>query len=236
MKTEISTSSRRAFLGFLAKAPLVSAALLAARTAVAAPLQTDRQVLMNDFAIAGFRYYDGAEELPRLVAGSKLTLRAESTNPLRLPRRRNPPRPGQAGLCAPVLQPAHQPAAPGSGAARLQNRERQSAGPAVGSGGRQCVPSPTRNFMSARSSCPASGRDATGFRSVSPARMPERVGQSWSRPMRLRREVIHTPERRRWAPLAERGSPARAGCCSGRSRAGTQVSFLEPRTVEGADR
>jgi len=36
---------------------------------------------MNDFAIAGFRYYDGAKELPGLVAGTKLTLRAEPANP-----------------------------------------------------------------------------------------------------------------------------------------------------------
>lgn len=81
MKTEIGTSSRRAFLGLLTKAPLVPAALLAARPAVAAPLQTDRQVLMNNFVIAGFRYDDGPTELPRLTAGTKLTLRAEPGKP-----------------------------------------------------------------------------------------------------------------------------------------------------------
>jgi len=78
MKNQIGTSSRRAFLGFLAKAPLVPAAALTAQPATTAP---ERQVLMNDFAIAGFRYYDGPKDLPRLVAGTKLTLRAEPANP-----------------------------------------------------------------------------------------------------------------------------------------------------------
>jgi len=36
---------------------------------------------MNDFAIAGFRYCDGAKELPHLTAGTRLTLRAEPANP-----------------------------------------------------------------------------------------------------------------------------------------------------------
>ena len=80
MKNETSMNTRRAFLGFLAKAPLVPAAVLAARPAQAA-ISPEREVLMNDFAIAGFRYYDGATELPRLTVGAKLTLRAEPGNP-----------------------------------------------------------------------------------------------------------------------------------------------------------
>lgn len=80
MNSEIGANSRRAFLGFLAKAPLVPAAVLTGRPArTASP--TEGEILMNDFAIAGFRYYDGAKELPRLVAGTKLTLRAEPSNP-----------------------------------------------------------------------------------------------------------------------------------------------------------
>ncbi|MCZ7636730.1 MAG: HIRAN domain-containing protein [Verrucomicrobia bacterium] len=81
MNSEIGITSRRAFLGFLAKAPLVPVAVLAPRPAQAAPPTSARQVLMNDFAIAGFRYYDGARELPGLAAGTKLTLRAEPANP-----------------------------------------------------------------------------------------------------------------------------------------------------------
>ncbi len=81
MKDEIGTGSRRTFLGFLTKSPLVPAAVLATRPAAAVPAPPERQVLMNDFAIAGFRYCDGAKELPRLVAGTKLTLRADPANP-----------------------------------------------------------------------------------------------------------------------------------------------------------
>ena len=80
MKSEIGINSRRVFLGFLAKAPLVPAAVLAARpTRAATP--PERQVLLNDFAIAGFSYYEGAKELPALIPGSGLTLRAEPRNP-----------------------------------------------------------------------------------------------------------------------------------------------------------
>ncbi|MBE7502219.1 MAG: hypothetical protein HS113_18350 [Verrucomicrobiales bacterium] len=81
MNSEIGITSRRAFLGFLAKAPLVPVAVLAPRPAQAAPPTPARQVLMNDFAIAGFRYYDGPAELPHLTAGAKLSLRAEPGNP-----------------------------------------------------------------------------------------------------------------------------------------------------------
>ena len=80
MKTEMGTNSRRAFLGFLAKTPLLPPAVLATRPAQAAT-PPERQVLMNDFAIAGFRYYDGARELPALARGAKLTLRTEPANP-----------------------------------------------------------------------------------------------------------------------------------------------------------
>lgn len=81
MKNEPSGDSRRAFLGFLVKAPLIPAVVLAARTTAAAPEPAIRQILMNDFHIAGFRYYDGADELPGLNAGAKLVLRPEPTNP-----------------------------------------------------------------------------------------------------------------------------------------------------------
>jgi hypothetical protein len=36
---------------------------------------------MDQFNIAGFRYYDGAKELPRLAIGSRLMLRPEPANP-----------------------------------------------------------------------------------------------------------------------------------------------------------
>ncbi|HNU50186.1 MAG TPA: HIRAN domain-containing protein [Verrucomicrobiota bacterium] len=81
MKNEPTTDSRRAFLGFFVKAPLIPAAVLATRPAAATPTPPEREILMNDFAIAGFRYYDGPKELPRLVAGTRLTLRAEPENP-----------------------------------------------------------------------------------------------------------------------------------------------------------
>lgn len=75
------TSSRRGFLGFLGRLSLLPAALLSARTTAAGPGHGARRILINDFAIAGFRYYDGAKELPRLATGAKLTLRAEPSNP-----------------------------------------------------------------------------------------------------------------------------------------------------------
>ena len=43
--------------------------------------RTPKQVLMNDFAIAGFRYYNGPGHLAALAVGTKLTLRSEPTNP-----------------------------------------------------------------------------------------------------------------------------------------------------------
>ena len=43
--------------------------------------RSPRQVLMNDFAIAGFRYYNGPDHLAALAVGTKLTLRSEPTNP-----------------------------------------------------------------------------------------------------------------------------------------------------------
>lgn len=81
MNVQPATDSRRAFLGFLAKAPLLPIAVLPIRGAPPTGAPRTRKVLMNDFAIAGFRYYDGAKELPHLVTGATLTLRAEPTNP-----------------------------------------------------------------------------------------------------------------------------------------------------------
>ena len=75
------SDSRRAFLSLLVKAPLIPAAVLLTRKASAALAPQVRQVLMNDFPIAGFRYYDGTKELPALTVGTRLTLRAEPTNP-----------------------------------------------------------------------------------------------------------------------------------------------------------
>lgn len=79
MKTKLTSFSRRSLLGFLAKTPLVAAAWLTARPASATP--HTRKILMNDFSIAGFRYYDGMDELPRLSAGTRLDLRPEPSNP-----------------------------------------------------------------------------------------------------------------------------------------------------------
>lgn len=73
--------SRRDFLGVLAKIPLIPASALVARHATSTPEPEERQVLMNDFSIAGFRYYDGNEALPELQAGTPLTLRAQPDNP-----------------------------------------------------------------------------------------------------------------------------------------------------------
>jgi len=80
MKTEIRADSRRAFLSLLVKAPLIPATVLATSDTVAAPKSPERQVLMNAFAIAGFRYYDGPKELPKLTVGTRLNLRAEPDN------------------------------------------------------------------------------------------------------------------------------------------------------------
>lgn len=81
MKNERCSNSRRAFLGLLVKIPLIPAAVLAARKVSAAAAPAIRQILMNDFAIAGFRYYDGPKELAGLAAGARLTLRPEPANP-----------------------------------------------------------------------------------------------------------------------------------------------------------
>lgn len=48
----LPADSRRGFLGLLAKLPLIPAAVLPIRGAPA----PQHRVLMNDFAIAGFRY------------------------------------------------------------------------------------------------------------------------------------------------------------------------------------
>ena len=54
--------------------------MLATPAAEAPATTAQRRVLMNDFAIAGFRYYDGPGELPELAVGTGLTLRAQPTN------------------------------------------------------------------------------------------------------------------------------------------------------------
>ncbi|MCX6893650.1 MAG: HIRAN domain-containing protein [Verrucomicrobia bacterium] len=81
MKNELCNNSRRAFLGFLVKSPLIPGAVLAARQVTAAPAPTVRKVLMNDFAIAGFRYYADTAVLPTLTPGTRLALRPEPDNP-----------------------------------------------------------------------------------------------------------------------------------------------------------
>ena len=87
MKTDTPNQSRRSFLGFLIKAPVipVAASCLPSAACSLQPLNTAppvrRSVLLNDFKIAGFRYYDGPGQLPALAPGAKLTLRAQPANP-----------------------------------------------------------------------------------------------------------------------------------------------------------
>ncbi len=81
MKLDTTTTSRRGFLGFLLKLPIIPATLLTNRRVSAEAVSPKMPVLMNDFAIAGFRYYDGPRELHRLSAGIRLDLRAEPGNP-----------------------------------------------------------------------------------------------------------------------------------------------------------
>lgn len=79
MNCQLGVDSRRAFLSTLAKLPLVPPAVLAARPAPA--VQPGRRILMNDFAIAGYQYYDGPAALRCLTAGATLSLQAEPANP-----------------------------------------------------------------------------------------------------------------------------------------------------------
>lgn len=73
--------SRRSFLGFLAKTPIISAAVMANRQPASATPPPRSQVLLNDFKIAGFQYYDGPKHIGALMPGVRLTLRAQPTNP-----------------------------------------------------------------------------------------------------------------------------------------------------------
>lgn len=79
MQSQSVTDSRRAFLSRLATLPLVTAAVVMTQTTQALP--PVQRILMNDFAIAGFQYYDGPTALPGLTVGTMLTLRAEPGNP-----------------------------------------------------------------------------------------------------------------------------------------------------------
>lgn len=81
MRIDPASTNRRGFLGFLLKLPIIPATLLTTRRGSAEAVTPKRSVLMNDFAIAGFRYYDGPRDLPRLTAGLALELRAEPGNP-----------------------------------------------------------------------------------------------------------------------------------------------------------
>ena len=81
MKTATVNPSRRSFLAFLFKAPLIPAAVLATRKLAQALPAPPRQVLLNDFKIAGFQYYDGPKPLGELASGAQLTLRAQPANP-----------------------------------------------------------------------------------------------------------------------------------------------------------
>jgi hypothetical protein len=80
MKTN-THPSRRSFLGFLLKAPLIPAAAFATCRPAHAAAPASRHVLLNDFKIAGFRYYEGPKQLPSLAPGATFTLRPEPTNP-----------------------------------------------------------------------------------------------------------------------------------------------------------
>ncbi len=80
-KDDNARQNRRSFLGFLTKVPLITAALVACRKDSDVVTIPKQHVLINDFHIAGFRYYDGAKEIHALVPGAILKLSAEPTNP-----------------------------------------------------------------------------------------------------------------------------------------------------------
>ena len=81
MQTHTLNPSRRSFLAFLFKAPLIPAALFASRKLARALPPARRPVLLNDFKIAGFQYYDGPEHLAAIAPGAALTLRPQPANP-----------------------------------------------------------------------------------------------------------------------------------------------------------
>lgn len=81
MRAKADTHSRRTFLNFLSRMAFVPAAVVSAGPAETVATRPGRQVLLNDFAIAGFQYYGGRSELPNLTAGTQLTLHAEPANP-----------------------------------------------------------------------------------------------------------------------------------------------------------
>ncbi|MEY4385532.1 MAG: hypothetical protein RLY20_815 [Verrucomicrobiota bacterium] len=81
MQTQIEDPTRRKFLGLLAKLPLVPASMLVAHNVGKMLPPAPRKVLLNDFPIAGFKYYHGPSVHPSLHAGTALHLRAEPGNP-----------------------------------------------------------------------------------------------------------------------------------------------------------
>jgi hypothetical protein len=81
MKTNSYDDTRRSFLGRLAQVSLIPAALLAGSHPTRAAAPQGRRVLLNDFSIAGFQYYEGPPCLRSLREGAALTLRAEPQNP-----------------------------------------------------------------------------------------------------------------------------------------------------------
>ena len=80
-KADNGRQNRRSFLGFLTKVPLITAALIVCRKGLEPVVPPNQRVLINDFHIAGFRYYDGAKVIHALVPGAILKLNAEPTNP-----------------------------------------------------------------------------------------------------------------------------------------------------------
>ena len=66
--------TRRSFIGWLGAAPLIG-------LFPNPGLSSDKRILMNQFSIAGFQYYDGRSILHRIKAGDALTLWAEPGNP-----------------------------------------------------------------------------------------------------------------------------------------------------------
>lgn len=78
---ELNEPSRRDFLALLARLPLIPAAAVVSRAVRPTRNPPVRQVPMNEFPIAGFRYHNGADALPLLQPGTVLTLRAQADNP-----------------------------------------------------------------------------------------------------------------------------------------------------------
>ncbi len=76
----LNEPNRREFIGSLARLAVIPAAVLASRTLTATTMPAMRQIPMNEFSIAGFRYHDGPEAMPLLAPGTALTLRAQPDN------------------------------------------------------------------------------------------------------------------------------------------------------------